>query len=346
MKRKHTAPIKLLITGISIAITGILFLSLVTWYFNSPPGFMSDEIIRIDRGTTLREAAENLKARNLITSETFFLVLAKASGNTTIKTGKYRIYRGMSALEILRSLTRGHVMVKKVTIPEGYNLFQVAERLDAEGVTEEDSFLYYAFDKTFLKSIGIHAPSAEGYMFPETYNFPEESDARDIIQWMYNQLQKELGAMDLSNMKELNLNRHTLLTMASLIEEEATVTDERELISAVFHNRMKLGMKLYCDPTVRYAVKKFSGRLTYSDLETDSPFNTYVRRGYPPTPISSPGKGAIHAALHPADVSYLYFVARNDGSHYFSKTLSRHNKAVEYYQKGIKNGFVDEQKKD
>ncbi len=344
MKRKDSTSIKLAATAISIAIACILLLSLITWYFNSPPGFMSDEVIRIDRGTTLREATENLKSRNLITSETFFLVLAKVSGNTTIKTGKYRIYRGMSSLDILRRLTRGHVMVKKVTIPEGHNLFQVAKRLDKKGITEEDSFLYYAFDTTFLKSIGIDAPSAEGYMFPETYNFPEESDARDIIQWMYNQLQKELSSMDLSRMRDLDLNRHTLLTMASLIEEEATVADERKLISAVFHNRMKLGMKLYCDPTVRYAVKKFTGRLTYDDLKADSPFNTYVRRGYPPTPISSPGRGSIHAALHPADVSYLYFVARNDGSHYFSKTLSRHNKAVEYYQKGIDNGFIDRQK--
>src|SRR6056297_945409 len=162
--RKHSTAFKLILTGVILALAGLVFTGGITWYFNSPPGFMSGEIIRIDRGTTLRETAENLKARNLVTSETFFLVLAKVSGNTTIRTGKYRIYRGMSSLEILRRLTRGHVMVKKVTIPEGFNLFQIAERLDREGITEEESFLYYAFDGNFLKSIGITAQSAEGYM--------------------------------------------------------------------------------------------------------------------------------------------------------------------------------------
>jgi len=335
---------KHILTPVILAVICLVFAAATTWYYNSSPGFMPDEIVKIDRGTTLRETAEMLKSRNLITSETFFIVLAKVSGNTNVKTGKYRIYGGMSSLDILRRVTRGHVMVTRVTIPEGFNLYQMADRLESFGITSEDSFLYYAFDKDYLRSIGIHAPSAEGYLFPETYNFPEDSDARDIIQWMYNQMRKELERMDLSSMADLNMNVHTLLTMASLIEEEATVKGERDLISAVFHNRLKLGMRLYCDPTVRYAVKKFTGRITYKDLESDSPFNTYRHGGYPPTPISSPGKGAIQAALNPADVSYLYFVARNDGSHYFSKTLSRHNKAVEYYQKGINNGFVDRQK--
>lgn len=333
----------LLTLGLLGSICMVILLG-ITWYFNSSPGFMSDEIIKIDRGTTLRETAEMLKSRNLITSENFFIVLARISGNTSVKTGKYRIYSGMSSLDILQRITRGHVMVQRVTIPEGFNLYQIADRLESEGITSEDSFLYYALDENYLRSIGIHAPSAEGYLFPETYNFPEDSDARDIIQWMHNQMRKELEGMDLSSMADLNMNVHKLLTMASLIEEEATVKKERDLISAVFHNRLKLGMRLYCDPTVRYAVKKFTGRITYKDLESDSPFNTYRHGGYPPTPISSPGRGAIQAALNPADVSYLYFVSRNDGSHYFSKTLSRHNKAVEYYQKGINNGFVDRQK--
>ena len=148
----------------------------------------------------------------------------------------------------------------------------------------------------------------------------------------------------MSNLKKLNLNSDTLINLASLIEKEAKLPSERNLISAVFHNRLKRGIALYCDPTVRYAVKKFKGRITYSDLKTDSPFNTYKYRGLPPTPICSPGKESIIAALNPAKSSYLYFVARDDGSHYFSKTLKEHNRAVDYYQKGINNGFVDSQK--
>ncbi len=152
-----------------------------------------------------------------------------------------------------------------------------------------------------------------------------------------------LNSIDLSNLGKLNLSTKQLLILSSIIEKEAKIPSERVLISAVFHNRLKRGIPLYSDPTIRYALKKFKGRIRYKDLKYDSPYNTRIYKGLTPTPICSSGKDSTIAALNPAKSDFLYFVARNDGSHYFSKTLKLHNKAVDYYQKGIGNGFIDNQ---
>jgi UPF0755 protein len=161
---------------------------------------------------------------------------------------------------------------------------------------------------------------------------------------MHRRLLREISGID--EAKGMNRGRiKELLTLASLIEKEASIPAERKLVSSVFHNRMKRGMRLDCDPTVRYAVKNFDRPLTYRDLASDSPFNTYRHRGLPPTPICSPGREALLAALRPAKTDYLFFVARNDGSHYFSTSLREHNRAVDYYQKGINNGFRDKQRR-
>ncbi|MCP4727090.1 MAG: endolytic transglycosylase MltG, partial [bacterium] len=206
---------------------------------------------------------------------------------------KYKIFNGMTSTKILRRLSRGEVLRRKVTIPEGFNLYEIAARLDANDITNSDDILYYSTDSKFLKSLGVPSSSLEGYLFPDTYIFAEESDARDIIIIMNNRLKSILKSIDLTNLKKLNLNINQLLNLASLIEAEAKIASERRYISAVFHNRLRRGIKLGCDPTVRYAVKKFKGRIRYSDLKYNSPYNTYLYPGLPPTPICSPGKESI-----------------------------------------------------
>ena len=331
---------KIIITliGCVLIITGALY------WLNSPPDLMMEEKIFINKGGTVGSAARGLKEKNLIKHENFFKFLAVVQGAGVIN-GRYKIFKGMTSNEILGRLSRGDILKRKVTIPEGYNVYEIAERLSKEEIIDYDDFIKFSFDKDFLSSAGISSSSAEGYLYPDTYIFAEGKDARDIIIIMHNRLKEVIKSTDLSAMRKLNLNEDKLLNLASLIEKEAKVASERELISAVFHNRLRQGIALYCDPTVRYAVKKFDGRLTYSDLQIDSPYNTYKHRDLPPTPICSPGKDSIIAGLNPANSSYLYFVARNDGSHYFSKTLKEHNRAVDFYQKGIKNGFIDNQKK-
>lgn len=327
-----------LLIGVLLLLTGFFI------YFNSPPYMMQDEKILIKEGDTLKSVAARLKGLNLIRSYRFTTLYGRLTTQTNIKPGKYLIYRGLRATEIIRKIVRGDYLRKRVTIPEGYNIYQIAERLSSNDITDYKEFILFSSDQGFLRSIGINEISAEGYLFPDTYTLAEASDARDIITIMFRRLRKITNTIDITTMKRFSLNFHQLLTLASMIEKEARKPDERIYISAVFHNRLKRGMKFDCDPTIRYAVKKFKGAITLSDLEFDSPYNTYIRRGFPPTPICSPGLDSIKAALHPAGVTFLYFVSRNDGSHYFSSNLRDHNRAVEYYQKGKKNGFVDRQK--
>ncbi len=299
-------------------------------YFNAPPPGMRETTFTIEYGESVRMVAGKLERGGLVTSREFFLLASYAGGRRFIRAGRYRIFPGTTTLEILRKLTRGDVLSRKITIPEGFNLYQIADRLDAGGICGSGTFLDYAADEAFLATLRIGAASAEGYLFPDTYTFPEASDPRDIIAAMRRRMMGVIGDRPAYGP---GMSLHEILTMASLVEKEAKVYNERELISSVFHNRLRRNMKLDCDPTVRYAVKKFTGPITVSDLKSESPYNTYRRTGLPPTPICSPGRESIHAAMYPKKTDFLYFVAKNDGSHRFSKTLKEHNEAVQRYQR-------------
>jgi UPF0755 protein len=330
---------KLLLSAGILLITGGLLL-----FLNSPPVNMQDDSFLVEKGDSLSHAAARLKEKNLINNERFFVYLALIEGRSNIISGKYKIYRGMSSRSIIKKLSSGDIIRRKVTIPEGFNLYEIARRLEETSIVSADDFLEHAFDRVFLNSIGIECETAEGLLFPDTYSFAEGQDARDIIIIMHNHFKNTIKSIRLSNLDRYHMNIYELINLASLIEKEAKAEPERKYISAVFHNRMDRSMKLDCDSTIRYGLKKFRDRLTYNDLKYDSPYNTYLHSGLPPTPICSPGEKSISAALSPAKSGYLFFVARNDGSHYFSKTLKEHNKAVDYYQKGINNGFIDRQK--
>lgn len=310
-----------------IIIAGAAFLSL--YIMNAPPE-VRDQEFTVTHGESIRQVAGNLKKQNLIKSKTMFVFMSYALRRHTIRAGKYKIAPGMTTADIFIKLTRGEILTRKVTIPEGFNLYQIAERLEGQGICDGSSFLGYAGDRVFLKARGIDSPTAEGYLFPDTYRFPEGSDPRDVIMVMQGRMMSVIGSRPAYGP---GMSLREILTMASLVEKEARVPSEREFVSSVFHNRLRKNMRLDCDPTVRYAVKKFTGPITLSDLASDSPYNTYRRGGLPPTPICSPGRESIIAAMNPKKSDYLYFVARNDGSHQFSKTLREHNNAVRQYQR-------------
>lgn len=316
-------------TLIAVILLCMLAGASVLYNLNAPP-LIQEQVFTVAYGESIRAIARNLEKDNLIKSRYFFLYSSYILGRRFIKAGRYRIVPGTSSIEILRKLTRGDILSRKITIPEGFNIYQIAERLEANNICEPGSFLYYATGASFLKTQRINAPSAEGYLFPDTYVLPEASDPRDIIAAMHAKMMSVAGKRPAYGP---GMSLHEMLTMASLIEKEAQVYNERELISSVFHNRLRRGMKLDCDPTVRYAVKKFTGPITVSNLNADSPYNTYRKAGLPPTPICSPGRESIHAAMYPLKTEYLYFVAKNDGSHQFSKTLREHNEAVRKFQK-------------
>ncbi|MDA3900896.1 MAG: endolytic transglycosylase MltG [Spirochaetes bacterium] len=342
MKKLRKIILLLFIFGITMTLAS----TAIFVFMNSAP--MSDRSAQttefmVQQGSTVRMNAAELKRSGLIRNTDFFVALSYLFKKQKLLTGNYTIEKTNTNLEILDKLSSGSVITVWVTIPEGFNLFSIAPRLEQEGICEKERFLYYAFDQDFLESLGINAPSAEGYLFPDTYSFAPGSDPRDVIKHLHNRMILELESLDYEKKMLPSFNLNKLLFLSSIIEAEAQIKSEQRRISSVFHNRIKRNMRFDSDPTVRYAVKKFSGRIRYRDLESPSPYNTYRRTGFPPGPIASPGRGALYAALNPEDSDYLYFVARNDGSHYFSKTLSQHNRAVEYYQKNMSNGFIDDQ---
>ncbi len=316
-------------TALALALAGAATLGMIAW-LNAPPAGMEDTLFTVSRGETIRVIARNLEKEGLVKSRRFFLITSRPLWGRYVRAGRYRIPGGMTTFGIIRRLFRGEIVTRRITIPEGFNLFQIRDRLEANGITPEGSFMRHAEDPAFLRRLGIASASAEGYLFPDTYRFPEDSDARNVIAVMHRRMKEVTGEMIPAGQGNY---LHRVLTMASLIEKEARIPSERGLISSVFHNRLKRGMKLDCDPTVRYAVKRFTGPIRLSDLRSDSPYNTYRRGGLPPTPICSPGRDSIAAALRPETSDYLFFVARNDGSHHFSRTLGEHNRAVARYQR-------------
>jgi UPF0755 protein len=216
--------------------------------------------------------------------------------------------------------------------PEGATLSELARVFEAARLAPADDVIRAANDPAVLKTLGVEGPSLEGYLFPDTYQFVRGMSVEEMLGRMVQRTRSRLTPERLARAKARGLDAHGLLTLASIIEREAVDPDEQRLISAVFWNRLNLDMPLQADPTVQYAVAKERRTLTRADLATDNPYNTYARRGLPPGPIASPGLPAIDAALDPAPVKYLYFVARDDRRHTFSTTISEHNVAVSRYR--------------
>jgi UPF0755 protein len=288
------------------------------------------EGIEIQKGTGLVQIANMLKDARLIRSTTAFIIFARAKNVAhRIKAGEYEFTSSMPAYVILDKLVRGEVVGHVVVVPEGFTMSQIADAIVDAKVPKGKKFLEAAADRELLSSLKIPAGTAEGYLFPETYNLTRSMSEKEILTLMVNEFWRKVTPELIENGRRAGLDLHRMITLASLIEKEAKIKEEKPLISAVFHNRLKKGMRLQCDPTVIYGVKDYNGVILKSHLRNKrNPYNTYVIYNLPPGPIASPGLDSIVAAVNPAPVDYLYFVSRNDGSHQFSTTLSRHNSAV------------------
>lgn len=291
-------------------------------------------IVLIPEGSTYQQVANILKQEQLIRSRSAFLLLGKTRDiDRKIRPGEYELDASMSPQDILSKLLAGRVILHPVTIPEGYSLAQIAEVLATQQVTDTKEFTKLVRDRTFISTLGIEADSLEGYLFPETYSFARQTKAREVIKAMVDGLHRVWDSELQAQAARMKLSLHQVLTLASVIEKETGAKDERELIAAVFHNRLRKKIPLQSDPTVIYGLPAFDGNIHKRDLSFLSPYNTYRVQGLPPGPIASPGAHSLRAALFPAEASYLYFVSRNDGTHQFSSTLAEHNQAVEKYQK-------------
>lgn len=292
------------------------------------------KIVVIAEGATFQQVAAQLERERLIKSRSAFVLLGKAlEAERKILPGEYELHAAMSPGDILAKLLAGRVVLHAVTIPEGYTINLIADVLAQQRITDRAEFLRLARDAAFVRSLGIAAESAEGYLYPDTYRFARPTPAKEVIRTMVEQLNQVMTAEWLARARDLHLSVHEVLTLASVIEKETSAGNERAQISSVFHNRLKKRIPLQSDPTVIYGLPNFDGNLHKKDLSNPSPYNTYRWAGLPPGPIASPGAEAIRAALYPVPSAYLFFVSKNDGTHQFSATLVEHNKAVEKYQK-------------
>ncbi len=292
-------------------------------------------IVDIPKGASLSQVAAELESKGVISSRLVFKIVAMIRGEQRmIKAGEYALKTGSDAGEVLDLLISGKTLMTSLTVPEGYNLWQVADLFQQSGTMSRDEFLKTAADKNFLKELSIEGDTLEGYLFPDTYFIPasEKGNGKLLIRRMVKRFYEVYDKHVRPTAEQYGWTAGHVVTLASLIEKEARAS-EHDAVSAVFHNRLRKGMKLQCDPTVIYGIKPMGSKITREDLERKHPYNTYQFKHLPPGPIASPGKASLTAAVNPADKDYLYFVSRNDGTHQFSETLQEHMRWVDFYQR-------------
>jgi UPF0755 protein len=321
-----------------IAIVLLLLLlaagAYAAWTLTRPyAGFSEPVLVDIPAGTSTRAMAALLAGKGVLRDQAAFLILRALRPTAKLQAGEYRFAEAASPIEVFSRLARGDIHYYEFTVPEGSNLFDVAEITARLGFFTADQFRAAAIDPALIRDLAPQATSLEGYLFPSTYRVTRGTSAAQVCRRMTAEFRKAW--------KRVNSNApaHESVTLASLIEKETGVADERPLVSAVYKNRLTRGIKLECDPTTIYAALlqgRYRGKIYRSDLDSTHPYNTYQHTGLPPGPIANPGEASLRAAVQPAESDYIFFVARPDGSggHNFSKTLAEHNRAVALYRKG------------
>jgi UPF0755 protein len=320
------------------AVAAVLCLYLGYSFVNAPPeGAHSAPSFSVHQGESVQAVARALQRGGYIRSARFFISLTRLSGTArSIKAGEYEFRGGMKTTDMVRAFARGAIVMERFTVPEGLHIRQVAELLQSEGIVPSDEFIEACSSRRLLEKWGIPFSSAEGFLFPDTYVVAKGLDASRIAEVMIRRFFEVLAEVPFKGENPDALRR--VVIVASLVEKEAKLDEERALISAVFYNRLKLGKRLESCATVQYVLQKPKERLLFSDLKVNSPYNTYLHAGLPPGPIANPGKKSLDAAVHPAAVGYLFFVVKANGSHQFSSTYEEHLKAIRRYGSAVKVG--------
>ena len=286
-------------------------------------------------GWSTRHIARDLQKQGIIRSSAAFLMVDYAKGLRTLKAGEYKFDQSASAFEVWRRLTVGDVYARTVVVPEGYNMFDVATAVEQAGLGPASDFLIAARNDLFLlKDIDPDAKSLEGYLFPDTYQFTRINTSHEIAAAMVHRFRQEAQKIGLLG----RLDIHRVVTMASIVEKETADPNERPLVAGVYYNRLNRNMTLAADPSVIYAALlagRYRGTIYASDLQYESPYNTYKYPGLPPGPIANPGVASLQAAMHPKQTEYLYFVSDNNGHHRFARDLEEHARNVAAYRKSV-----------
>ena len=300
-------------------------------------GYQGAEVfVDIRPGTSTRDIGRQLVATGVVPDErTFRIALWRSGRDRGLQAGEYRFADPVSAMGVVDTLARGQVHLRPITFPEGLTRREMADLFGRSGFGTADEFLAASGRVELVEALDPEATNLEGYLFPETYALPREATADDLVEAMVAQFERIVDEELRAQAAAREFSIREVVTLASLIQRETGLDEERPIVSAVYNNRLGRRMPLQCDPTVIYALQLagvYDGNLTRDNLRFDSPYNTYVYPGLPPGPIAAPGAADLRAAVQPAAVSYLYFVSRNDGSHAFADTLREHNRNVREYQ--------------
>jgi len=320
---------------IFISLCGLaVFILNLRHYAEQPAGRAPQKVvITIPTGQSLKTTTETLFKNSIISSPFKFNMIARLKGyDKRLKAGEYALSATMAPIQIMEKLVKGEVELYKLTVPEGLNIYQIADLVAEAGFAQNSSFIKAATDADLARKNGINAETLEGYLFPETYYFPKNVSIETIISTMVKRFWKVFNSAWKERAGQLGFSIHQIVTLASIIEKETGAPFERPVISSVFHNRLKRKMRLESDPTVIYGLKNFDGNLKRTHLETPTPYNTYKIRGLPVGPIANPGTKSLEAAIFPADTKFIYFVSKKNKTHQFSTNLKDHNQAVRRYQ--------------
>ena len=329
---------KIIVIIAILVISSAVLLGSLAWkvfdYAAQPSGNdISEKVISVLPGQHFKMIASQLEGAGIIRNSLRFKLFARFKGyDKRIKAGEYRLSSALSPKQVLEIMVSGKVALYKITIPEGYNLAQIAGIVSKMGLAEAPVFIRAATDPAIANALGVKADSLEGYLFPDTYHFPKGLPLDEIMGTMVNRFQEIFSTGWHDRARQMGMGVHQVVTLASIIEKETGAAFERPLIASVFHNRLAKGMRLSSDPTVIYGIEDFDGNLTRKHLTTVTPYNTYLNKGLPPGPIANPGFASLEAALYPAETVYLYFVSKKDNTHQFSTTFKEHSRAVRKYQ--------------
>lgn len=318
-------------------LLGLSMASIRVYYMVNIDSYDGEDVIfEIKQGEGFSSINYRLGQENLINSPRLFHRYNQFKGQmTSFRSGRYMIENGSTLADISHTFIYGTPITARVTIPEGHNIFQIADALERNNVVSAQEFLALARDEDFVQSLGIPGKRIEGYLFPNTYHFQEEITAKEAIMVMYNEFKRQIAQF---NIEDSDFNLHEIIILASIVEKETGAPWERPRIAGVFLNRIEKGMRLQSDPTTIYGMyEQYDGRIRRSDLQRVTPYNTYRVNGLPKGPIASPGFEAIRSILEPEEHEYLYFVSRNDGTHVFSTNLRDHNNAVNHWQRNPEN---------
>lgn len=343
---RRLAAMLVLVAGLAVVGAGAW---LAYQWYTPYSGYRRSAVVEVRRGATSQQIAGLLARKGVVRSALAFEIWSRWHHGQKLEAGEYRFDHPMTPREVFNQVAEGQIWTVSLTVPEGWTMFDIADAVARAGLVSRAAFLRAARDPAPIRKLAPNVPTLEGFLFPATYEIPHKTTAKAIVDMMVRRFRVAWATATKKDPKPKNLSLGQVVTLASLVVEETPKEEERPIIAGVFMNRLRLGYPLECDPTVIYALKlarRYDGQLQPAELRIRSPYNTYLHYGLPPGPIGNPGLASLEAALAPAHVDYLYFVANGKGGHAFSRTLAGQERNVERYREFLQREKEKQEQKD